>query len=107
MGFVGNLLLDALPTVLALAKQLADSQVKGEDLTKDYKQGLYLAYVAIKVYGDDLVESTANPYDDQVLAEVADFAKDTLAEAGIIVPEIPDDVLEAQPEPKVAKKSKK
>ena len=81
-----NLLQSALPAILSLAQTLADSQVKGEELTKDFKQALYLAYCAIQIYGKNLVLSTANPYDDMALEELAKFAKDTLKEAGIDVP---------------------
>ena len=55
-------------------------------------------YNIIKVYGDDIVESTENEYDNAALDVLAVFCADTLAEAGIFVPEIPDVLLESIPD---------
>lgn len=96
-GEVMGLFGDIYNAVIPIAQGLADNFVAGENLNKDQKQGLYIAYVAAKVYGDDIVESTENEYDDVGLEALADFCADTLEEAGIIVPVIPDELLEAPP----------
>lgn len=77
------------PLVLTTAKSIADSQIKGEELTIDQQEAFYTAYVIIDVYGDKLVESTKNEYDDQTLQALKEVAADSLLEAGIDVPEIP------------------
>ena len=92
MSIFTDILDVALPLILSTANKIADGMVKGEELNKDQKQALYAAYVIIKVYGDDLVNATSNPYDDQALAELADFAADTLSEAGVELPSIPSDI---------------
>ena len=65
-----------------------------EELNKDQKQLLYSGYVLLNTWADDIVESSENTYDDDALQILSDFAADTLAEAGIIVPVIPDELLE-------------
>lgn len=97
MSLLTDILDLGLPLILSGAKSVADSYVDGATLNKDQKQALYAAYVAINVYGDDIVESSANPYDEQALVTLSDFCKDTLEEAGIVVPVIPDVLLEAPP----------
>ncbi|KKL58518.1 hypothetical protein LCGC14_2224570 [marine sediment metagenome] len=89
MSVWSDLLEVALPLVLKAAQGLADGQVDGATLSAKQKQYLYTAYVAIQVHGVDLVSNTQNPYDDMGIEALAVFAKDTLEEAGIRVPEIP------------------
>lgn len=100
MSVFSDLLEVALPLVLRAAQGLADSQVDGATLSAKQKQYLYTAYTAIKVHGVDLVANTQNPYDDMGIEALADFAKDTLEEAGIKVPDIP--VFEDPKAPNVA-----
>jgi hypothetical protein len=94
MSWITDLLENAFPLILNTAKQIADGLIKGENLNRDQKQALYSAYVIIKVHGDELAESTANTFDDDGLRTLAEFCEDTLAEAGIDVPIIPEDLLE-------------
>ena len=89
MSIWTDLLEKAWPLILKAAQGLADSQVDGATLSANQKRYLYTAYVAIQVHGVDLVANTANPYDDAGLEALAEFAKDTLAEGGITVPDIP------------------
>ena len=95
MGFFADLIENLAPVVLAGVQTLADGLVKGETLNKDQKQTLYSGYVLMETWGDDLVESTENTYDDAALESLASFCKDTLEEAGIQVPIIPEELLEA------------
>ena len=94
MSVFTDLLEKALPIVLSGAKKIADAKVDGALLNKDQKQALYAGYVVIQVYGDDLVESTENEFDDAGLDALAEFCVDTLDEAGVTVPIIPDELLE-------------
>ena len=87
-----ELLENAFPLVLQAAQKLADSAVDGANLGKDQKQALYAGYVIINTHFDDLVESTANEYDDQLLDALSAFCADTLEEAGISVPVIPEEL---------------
>ena len=97
MSVFGDLLEMAAPVLLKALETFADSYVEGSSLNKDQKQLIYSAYVLINVWGDDLVESTENTYDNAALEVLSAFAKDTLEEAGIGVPLIPDELLEAPP----------
>ena len=83
------------PAIVLGAGKLADSIVKGESLNKDQKQGLFMAYVVIKVGGDDVAESLDSAAFTLTIDELADFCADTLEEAGIDVPYIPEELLEA------------
>lgn len=89
---IGKIFKVAFPLILEVAQQLADAQVKGEDLNAEQKGYLYTAYIVINVNFDELVKSTGNTYDDETLPVLSDFCKDTLAEGGIIVPEIPEEL---------------
>lgn len=97
MSVFTDLLEASAPLLISTAKSIADGFVDGATLNKDQKQAMFTAYVVINVWGDDLVESTENEYDDVFLTELSDFIKDQLGEAGITVPVIPDELLEAAP----------
>ena len=97
MSFLSDLLKTSFPLILKVVKALADSQIDGATLNKDQKQALYSGYVVINTWFDDLVESTENEYDNAGLEVLSDFCADKLAEAGIVVPDIPDELLESPP----------
>jgi hypothetical protein len=100
MSIWSSLLEAAIPLILSAAQSIADSAVDGASLNKDQKQALYGAYVLINLYGDDIVESTENIYDNASLDALSSFASDTLAEAGIMVPIIPAELeYPSKPEP--------
>ena len=90
MSIFSDVLKLAWPLILKAAQSLADAQVKGEDLSKEQLSYLYSAYVIIKANGLRLVASTDNPYDDAGLEELASFCADTLMEASIQIPAVPD-----------------
>ena len=89
MSLFGDLFKVAFPTILSALKAIGDSQVKGENLSSEQLAYLYSGYVLIKTNFAKLVESTENEFDDEALNALAEFAADTLAEAGIQVPVIP------------------
>lgn len=80
------------PLILKGAQTLADSLVNGKNLNKTQKQGLYAAFVLIETHGDEIAKHTNNNYDNETLAVLSDFCKDTLAEASIEVPVIPEEL---------------
>lgn len=92
MGIFDELIKIAFPLVLSAVKSLADAQVDGASLSSEQKAHLYSGYVLINCSFNKLVESTANEYDDATLRALSDFAKDTLEEAGIVVPDIPEEL---------------
>lgn len=94
MSIFEDILKMSLPVILATAQKLADAAVDGATLSADLKGVLYEAYVVIQIHGEKLVDSTDNPYDNEGLDALAEFAADTLLEAGIEVPEIPAAVFE-------------
>lgn len=89
MSWITDLIELAAPVVLAAAQKMADSAVDGAEINADQKKALWNAHNLIATYGTDLVDSTANPYDDMTLKELKEFARDTLEEAGIQVPLVP------------------
>jgi len=82
------------PVVVEGAGKLADNLVKGEKLNKDQKQGLYMAYVCLRVGADDIAESVNKELFTMSIDELTEFCADTLTEAGIPLPEIPEALLE-------------
>jgi len=98
MSLLDDILKVAIAPILGAAGHLADTAVDGAKLGKKSKQALWTAFNIIMVHGDDIVESTENEYDNQGLEALASFCQDTLAEAGITVPVIPDELLEKEPD---------
>lgn len=98
MSLLDDILKVAVAPILSAAGSLADAAVDGATLGKKGKQALWTAYNIAMVHGDDIVESTENEYDNAALKVLAEFCADTLAEAGIIVPVIPDALLESEPD---------
>lgn len=90
MSLWGTLLELAFPLVLKAAKEIADSKISGEELSKREKETVWSAYCLINTNFQSIVESSDNTYDDAALAELAAFCEDTLLEAGIPIPVIPD-----------------
>lgn len=82
MAFLDDLIKSAFPLILSGVGSLADSQVAGAELNVDQLRLLYVGRELIETYGDELVASSENTYDDQALDALAAFAKDTLIEAG-------------------------
>ena len=94
MSFLSDFAKTIFPIVLSGAKSLADSQVDGLDLNEDQRKAFYSAYVEINVWFDDIVNDTENEYDNAGLEALSEFLADTLQEAGIDVPEIPEDLFD-------------
>ena len=97
MSLWNELLERAAPLLVEGAKSVADNFVDAQTLTKDQKQAMYTAYYVINVWGDDLVESSENEYDDVLLAGLSSFIEDTFDEAGIELHPVPEE-LEVEPE---------
>ena len=73
MGLLDDLLKIAFPLILKGLKEIADAQVDGATLSLDQKRLVYAGYVLINVKFKDLVEDTANEYDDDTLDALADL----------------------------------
>ena len=90
MGFWGDFLESGFPLILDGAKAIADASVAGEDLNEDQLAGLWNARNLITTHGAKIAASSENTYDDTALEKLAEFALDTLEEAGAPVTAIPD-----------------
>ena len=71
-------------------QSVIDGLVEGEQLTEEQRKILYSGYVAVKTWMPDIVADTANTYDDAALEILLKSAEDTMNEAGIIVPVLPE-----------------
>ena len=92
MSVFGDIFKAIFPVVLNGAKAVADSYVKGDELSLDQKKILWNAYNIAKTAPIHIVESSENEYDDQALDALVELMEDTLTEAGLPIPEIPEEL---------------
>ena len=76
------------PIIIEVAKKALDALVKGEDVGTDGVRGIQTAYIAAKIWGPNLVASTATTIDDQGLAAFLELCEGTADEGGFTLPVI-------------------
>ena len=74
------------PIIIEVAKKALDAIIKGEDVGTDGVKGIQTAYIAAKIWGPDLVASTATTIDDQGLAAFIELCEGTAEEGGFVLP---------------------
>ena len=82
------------PLFISGAKEILDKMIDGAKLSHDQLAGIYLGYQSSVVYLNQVVENKDNPYSRDGLEAFQEWCVDTLHEAGIEVPPIPDQLFQ-------------
>lgn len=90
MSLITTLLELTFPILLKALKEIGDAKIAGEELSPMQLKTAYLGLVAIETHFEDIVASTDNTFDDAALAELQALIEDTLQEANIPLPEVPE-----------------
>lgn len=84
---MGDIIKMLLPLLIEAAKAIIDKAIVGEKLKEAEIKTIQTAYVAAKVWLQDVVTDTVNTYDDAALEAFLELCEDTANEGNFKLPD--------------------